>query len=89
MIVLLAASSRIKEPFRPEKLPVTPVVGALEDLHHEGDEEGARRDGRPLHNNVLAAAVVGSVRENVCITLYFNQDSFSALWVLPFSKAHF
>ena len=82
VIVLLArACFWIKEPFRPEHLPVAPV-GALEHLHHERHDEGAGGDGHSVHNHVVAAAMVYPVGNDVCISLDLHQDSFSVeeLW---------
>ena len=50
------------------------MVYNLKDLHHEGDDEGASRDGQPVHDDVLAAAVVCPVRKDVGVPLDFHQD---------------
>ena len=50
------------------------MVYNLKDLHHEGDDEGTSRDGHPVHDDVLPAAVVCPVWKDVGVPLDFHQD---------------
>ena len=60
MIVPAALPLTVNEPLRTEGCPIPPVV-ALEYLHHERCDHGARGDGQPVHRHIHAAAVTDAL----------------------------